>query len=82
MSKSMLSFGVGAHAFHEYLEEDLKKEQGFYFDAIVTFGVKFTSMKELRRREEDVPSLDQINQLNACWKEKVKNLNCIVQSCS
>jgi hypothetical protein len=39
-------------------------------------------MMELRRREEDIPSPNRIKQLNACWKEKVKNLNGIVQACS
>jgi hypothetical protein len=78
MSKSMVSFGIRAHVFHEYLQEDLKKKEGFYLDVVVPFGVKVTNMTELRRREEDLPSLNQIKQLNACWKEKVKNLNGIV----
>jgi hypothetical protein len=39
-------------------------------------------MMEFRRRHEDLPSLDRIDQLNACRKEKVKNLNGIVQACS
>jgi hypothetical protein len=66
MSKSIVSFGTREHAFHEYLEEDLKNEQGFYLDAVVPFGVKFTSMMEFRRREEDLPSSDRIDQLNTC----------------
>jgi hypothetical protein len=82
MSKSMVSFGTRAHAFHEYLQEDLKNEEGFYLDAVVPFGFKVTNMTELRRREEDLPSPNWIKQLNACWKEKVKNLNIIVQACS
>jgi hypothetical protein len=36
----------------------------------------------LKRREEDLPSPSRIKQLNACWKEKIKNLNNIVQACS
>jgi hypothetical protein len=36
----------------------------------------------LKRREEDMPSPSQIKQLNACWKQKIKNLNNIVQACS
>jgi hypothetical protein len=75
MSKNMVSFGTKAHAFHEYLQVDLKNEQGFYLDAVLPFGVKVTGMTEFRRRQEDLPSLDRIDQLNACWKEKVKNLN-------
>jgi hypothetical protein len=81
MSKNMVCFGTRAHDFHEYLQEDLKNEQGFYFDAVLPFGVKVTSMKEFRIRHEDIHSLDRIDQLNACWKEKVRNLNGIVQEC-
>jgi hypothetical protein len=54
MSKSMVSFGTREHAFHEYLQEDLKNEEGFYLDAIVPFGFKVTNMIDLRRREEDL----------------------------
>jgi hypothetical protein len=39
-------------------------------------------MTKSKRRQEDLPSLDQIDQLNACWKEKLKNLIGIVQECS
>jgi hypothetical protein len=82
MSKSMVSFGTRAHAFHEYRQLDLKSEQGFYLDVVVPFGAKVTSMTELRRREEDIPSPNRIKKLNACWKEKVKDLNGIVKACS
>jgi hypothetical protein len=39
-------------------------------------------MMKLKRREEDLPSPSWIKQLNACWKEKIKTLNNIVQACS
>ena len=39
-------------------------------------------MTEFIRKHEDIPSLDRIDQLNACWKEKVKSLNGIIQVCS
>jgi endo-alpha-1,4-polygalactosaminidase (GH114 family) len=81
MSKNMVSFGTRAHAFHEYLQADLKNEEGFYLDTVATFSFKVTNMTELRTREEDLPSPNQIKQLNACWKEKVKNLNIIVEAC-
>jgi hypothetical protein len=29
ISKNMISFGSRAHAFHEYLQADLKNEEGF-----------------------------------------------------
>jgi hypothetical protein len=82
MSKSMVSFGMRAHAFHEYMQEDLKNEEGFYLDVVVPFGVEVTNMTELRRREEDLPSLNWIKQLNACWKEKVKNLKLLFNHAS
>ena len=81
MSKNMVSFGTRVCAFHEHLQADLKNEQGFYLGEILPFGVEVTGMTEFRRRQEDLPSLDQIDQLNAWWKEKVKNLNGIVQAC-
>jgi hypothetical protein len=71
-----------AHAFHEYLQDDLKNEEGFYIDVLLPFGIKVSNMTELRIREEDLPSRSWIKQLNACWKEKIKNLNNIVQACS
>jgi hypothetical protein len=35
----------------------------------------------MKIREEDLPSPKRIKQLKACWKEKVKNLQLIVESC-
>jgi hypothetical protein len=50
ISKSMISFGSKAHAFLEYLHANLKKEEGFYLDVVVPFGIKFSNMSELKRR--------------------------------
>jgi hypothetical protein len=82
VSKNIVSFGSRAHAFHEYLQVDLKNEEGFYIDVVLPFGIKVSNMMEMRRREEDLPSPSRIKQLNACWKEKIKNLSNIVQACS
>jgi hypothetical protein len=65
MSKIMVSFGTRAHVFHEYLQADLKNKKGFYLNAVVPFGVKFTNMTELIIREEDLPTSNRIKQLNA-----------------
>jgi ferredoxin-fold anticodon binding domain-containing protein len=51
ISKNMILFGSRAHAFYDYLQVDLKNEEGIYLDAMVPFGVKFSNMLELRRRE-------------------------------
>jgi hypothetical protein len=66
MSKNMVSFGTRALVFHEYLQADLKNKQDFYLDVVLPFGFEVTGMKKSRRRQEDLPSLDQIDQLNAC----------------
>jgi hypothetical protein len=60
MSKSMVFFGTRAHAFHEYLQADVKNKEGFYLDVVVRFGLKVTNMTKLRRREEDLPSPNRI----------------------
>jgi hypothetical protein len=60
ISKNMVSFSSRVHAFHEYLQADLKNEQGFYLDIVLPFGNNFSNMKELRRREDNLPSPSQI----------------------
>ena len=79
---NIFSFGSREHAFHEYLQVALKNEEGLYIDVVLPFGTKVSNMKELRRREEDFPSPSRIKQLNSCWKENIKNLSNIVQTCS
>jgi hypothetical protein len=66
VSKNIVSFGLRAHAFHEYLKADLKNKECIYIDVLLPFGTKVSNMKELRRREEDMPSPSHIKQLNAC----------------
>ena len=65
----------------EHLQADLKNEERFYIDTVIPFGIHVSNMTDMRRREEVLPSPNRITQLNACWKEKVKNLHLIVQSC-
>jgi hypothetical protein len=81
MSNNMVSFGTRAHAFHEYLQANIKNDQGFYLDAVLPFGFEVTGMTKSRRRQEYLSSLDRIDQLNSCWKEKVKNMIGLVQQC-
>ena len=68
MSKNMVSFGTRVHACHEYLQAYIRNEKGFYLNAVLPFGVEVIGMKKFRRRQEDIPSLDRIDQLNAYWK--------------
>jgi hypothetical protein len=63
------------------LQVDLKYEEHFYLDKVLPFGTIVNNMTETRRKQQYIPSKNWIGQLNACWKEKVKNLHLIVQSC-
>jgi hypothetical protein len=80
-SQTIASLGPRAHNLLEHLHVDLKNKECFYLDMVLPFGTNVNNMTETRRREQDIPSKNQITQLNACWKEKVKNLHLIVQSC-
>jgi hypothetical protein len=42
--KKHASFGSRAHAFHKYLQVDLKNEEGFYLDVVLTFGNRVSNM--------------------------------------
>jgi hypothetical protein len=55
-SKSIASLQSRAHAFHEYLQADLKNEEGFYLDVALLFGNRVSKMTKLRIREEDLTS--------------------------
>jgi hypothetical protein len=44
VSKNIVSFGSRAHAFHEYLQVDLKNKEGFYIDVVFPFGIKVSNM--------------------------------------
>jgi hypothetical protein len=48
---------------------------------VIPFGNHVINISDLKRRQEDLPSPNWIKQLKACWKEKVKNLHLIVESC-
>jgi hypothetical protein len=50
MLKNMVYFGTRAHSFHEYLQANIKNEQGFYLNVVLPFGFKVTGMMEFRRR--------------------------------
>jgi hypothetical protein len=60
---------------------ELKDEEHFYLNIVLFIGTIVNNMTETKRREQDIPSKNWIGQLNACWKEKVKNLHLNVQSC-
>jgi hypothetical protein len=69
--------GNRAHSLLEHLQVELKDEENLFLKTVLPFGTIVNNVTETKRREQDLPSKNQINQLNACWKEKVKNLHLI-----
>jgi hypothetical protein len=49
VSKNIFYFGSREHAFHEYLQEDFKNEEGFYTDVFLPFGIQVSNMTKLKR---------------------------------
>jgi hypothetical protein len=45
VSKNIVSFGLRAHAFHEYFQVDLKNKEGLYINVVLPFGNKVSNMK-------------------------------------
>jgi hypothetical protein len=80
-SHNMDSLGNRAHKLLLLLQTDLKNEESFYVHMVIPFAFHVDNMAEIRRRQHDIPSNKWLTQLEACWKEKVKNLYVIVQSC-
>jgi hypothetical protein len=77
-SQTITSLGTRAHSLLEHLQAELKDEEHFYLNTVLPFGTIVNNMTETKRRQQDLPSKNWIVQLNACWKEKVKNLHLIV----
>ena len=81
ISQTITSLGTKAHSLLELLQAELKDEENFFSKMVIPFGKIVNNMIETKRKEEDLPSRNCIGQLNASWKEKVKNLHLIFQSC-
>jgi hypothetical protein len=79
--QNIASFRTRAHALHDHLQTYLKNEECFYLETVIPFGNRVFNILDLRRRQEYLSSPNRIKQLKACWKEKVKNLHRIVESC-
>jgi hypothetical protein len=80
-SQSITSLRTMTHRFLELLQAELKDEENFLLKMVIPFGKIVNNMTETKRREDDLPSKNRIDKSNACWKQKVKNLRVIVQSC-
>jgi hypothetical protein len=74
MEKSFSSLGLRIQNIREYLNSDLKNDEGFYTDGVVMFAMKVSAMTEQLRKKENLPSLSRIKQLKSCWIERINVL--------
>jgi hypothetical protein len=68
VSKNIVSFGSRAHAFHEYLQVDLKNEEGFYTDVVLPFGIKVSNMTGTKKKRGG-SSFPKSNKTTKCLLE-------------
>jgi hypothetical protein len=80
-SQNIASFRTRENYLYEHLQMNLKNEEHFYIHMVIPFSNYVINILDLKRRQEDLPSPNRIKQLKACWKEKVKNLQLIIESC-
>jgi hypothetical protein len=69
-SQTITSLGTRAHSLLKHLQDELKDEENFFLKTVIPFGTIVNNMTETKRGEHDLPSKNQIGQLNACWKKK------------
>jgi hypothetical protein len=78
MEKSFASLGLRIQNTKEYLNSDLKNDEGFYTDGVVMFTMKVSTMTEKTRKQENLPSLSRIKQLKSCWMERINVLKGLI----
>ena len=60
MANFFASLGLRIHNTREYLNSDLKNDEGFYTDGVVMFAMKVSAMTEHTRKQENIPSSSHI----------------------
>jgi hypothetical protein len=74
LANNFISLGSRMTNLRQYLQVDLENDEEFYKGVVTTFVMKVSNMSELKRKEEDLPSLVHIKQLKACWIKRIKCL--------
>lgn len=78
LAKSFCTLRLKIQNTKEYLNADLKNDEGFFTDGVVMFVMKVSGMADHRRKREDLPSQGHIKQLKACWIERINTLKGLV----
>jgi hypothetical protein len=60
--------------FKEYLQKYLENDEHFYKEVVDTFSAKISSMNDVHRREQNIPSKVRLKQINSCWLRRIKCL--------
>jgi len=71
-ASSFSSLGSIITNLRQYLHVDLRNNEGFYKEDIVTFVLKVLGMSELKKGEEYLTSMICIKQLKSCWIKRMK----------
>jgi hypothetical protein len=74
MAKGFSSLGLRIQNIMEYMNSDLKNDEGFYTDGFVMFSMKVLTMTEQTRKQENISSPSHIKQLQSCWMERINVL--------
>ena len=74
ISQSIVIFSSRIQNFKEYLKKYLENDEGFFKEAVNIFSAKVSNLNEARRKEKKLPSHYRMNQVNACWLRRIKEL--------
>jgi hypothetical protein len=74
MAKGFASLSLRIQNTREYLNSNLKNDEGFYTDRVVMFAMKVLAMTEKTKKQENLPSPSRIKQLKSCWMEIINVL--------
>jgi len=74
LAQSSTNFSMRVTNFKEYLQKDMENDEGFYKDIVGTFSSKVSSLSDIHRREQNLPSNIWMKQINSCWLKRKKKL--------
>jgi hypothetical protein len=74
LEKIFSSLGLRIQNTKEYLNADLKNDEGFLTNGVSMFTAKVSTMTEQRRKQEYFPSQSCMKQLKVCWIERINTL--------
>jgi hypothetical protein len=74
LAKSFSSLRLRIQNTKEYLNENLKNDEGLFIDGVSIFIEKISAMMNHTRKHEYFPSQSRMKQLKACWMEMINTL--------